>query len=452
MCIRDRVSTQSTWGIIIMSVFRTILLVTIIALAASKKAVMVGGALDDNNKEVYEQFIKYSTPENGKPLIGVISAASETPEDSANYYINLLKTTYKVDNAEFIPLDRAHKADAESDTIANRVKQMTGILFTGGDQTRVIETFMHDENDGRKDSKVLAAIRERFNNGQLAIAGTSAGTDCQQASPMITGGESYDALFYGPYTEIDEDYPDDLSYDPKGGLGLAFTFGYLDTHFGPRGRPGRMMELALYLKSKGANERYGFGIDENTALAIEDNTLTVIGANGVSIFDFNLANLDDYDIHKVKYSYLTHGDSIKIDDQGEMTFVPAQFKTAVVPQPAAFLAGQEVYTEDIFSSYKNSDREGNRKNPYEFMKMAGNFIKSQESKFQGLSYESRPTFTVAMTKTSESAGWVSTIGNDEVTAVTNIMVDITYDRDYVRLDDLEIVIAQFSTLSVSFRE
>jgi cyanophycinase len=400
----------------------------------------VGGALDDNNKEVYEKFISLSTPTNGKPLIGVISAASETPEDSGSYYVNLLKTTYKVANVEFIPLDVSHKADADSDVLAEKVKKYTGLLFTGGDQTRVVETFMRDERDTRRDTKVLTAIKERFNAGLVAISGTSAGTDCQQSAPMITGGESYDALFYGPYTEVDEDYPDDLSYDPKGGLGLAFTAGYLDTHFGSRGRPGRMMELALYLKSRGSTERYGFGIDENTALAIEDSTMTVIGENGVSIFDFSQANLDDYDIHQVKYSYLTHGDSIKIDSMGELQFAPAALKSAVVPQENFLRAENEVYTEDVFSSYKNEDRDGKRKNPYEFMKMAGSFTKTHQSKYEGLSYESHPTFTVAMKKTSETLAFHRN-ANDEKITVTNLMLDITYDRDYVRTDDIVSVVA-----------
>jgi hypothetical protein len=52
---------------------------------------------------------------------------------------------------------------------------------------------------------------------------------------MITGGESYFSIYRGPHTERSESHPDDLSYVPTGGIGM-FNYGFLDTHFGLRGR------------------------------------------------------------------------------------------------------------------------------------------------------------------------------------------------------------------------
>ena len=52
---------------------------------------------------------------------------------------------------------------------------------------------------------------------------------------MISGGESYESIYSGPHTKRSDVYPNDLSYFALGGLGL-FNLGYLDTHFGARGR------------------------------------------------------------------------------------------------------------------------------------------------------------------------------------------------------------------------
>jgi cyanophycinase len=59
---------------------------------------------------------------------------------------------------------------------------------------------------------------------------------------MVTGGVSYNALLYGAYDTLDTKHPDDLSYEKSGGFGL-FQLSYLDTHFGTRGREGRLIQL-----------------------------------------------------------------------------------------------------------------------------------------------------------------------------------------------------------------
>lgn len=77
----------------------------------------------------------------------------------------------------------------------------------------------------------------------LTIGGTSAGTTILESAPMVTGGESYDALRYGANDYSDSNYPDDLSYLKEGGFGFFNYSCYLDSHFGSRGRQGRMIAL-----------------------------------------------------------------------------------------------------------------------------------------------------------------------------------------------------------------
>ena len=57
---------------------------------------------------------------------------------------------------------------------------------------------------------------------------------------MVTGGVSYYALLNGAQGTISTKHPDDLSYEPSGGLAF-YTEAYLDTHVGARGREGRML-------------------------------------------------------------------------------------------------------------------------------------------------------------------------------------------------------------------
>ena len=44
------------------------------------------------------------------------------------------------------------------------------------------------------------------------------------------GGVSWEALRYGVHTTFSEDHPDDLVYNPSGGLGFLDGF-VIDTHF-----------------------------------------------------------------------------------------------------------------------------------------------------------------------------------------------------------------------------
>ena len=77
----------------------------------------------------------------------------------------------------------------------------------------------------------MEAIRRIFLEEGGVIAGSSAGTACQSSNVMVTSGLSYEALRYGAYPGgYNPDYPDDLSYDEYGGIGMVDGM-VLDTHF-----------------------------------------------------------------------------------------------------------------------------------------------------------------------------------------------------------------------------
>jgi cyanophycinase len=165
----------------------------------------------------------------------------------------------------------------------------------------------------------MKVIRKRVNSGDLAVAGTSAGTAVQcgpdpkgsKAIPMIAGGESFEALVYPSLDHVcdSRDCDNDLQYDKQGGLSL-FNIGLLDTHFSQRGRQGRAVKLASDF-----NLDFAFGVDETTGLLVtydQDATkFEIFGEYGASLFDLRsakLGNAKDFSISDVRWSYFTHGD------------------------------------------------------------------------------------------------------------------------------------------------
>lgn len=376
--------------------------------AAGKTLVLVGGGLRDDNAAVYNRFIGLAGGAS-TARIGIITAAAQSPStdpnagtstasnyrDNGTYYINLFKTSYGVLNVQVIPIDIDHISNNSSSTVVSQINSMTGFFFGGGDQGRLITCFFLTSAGTRSDSPALAAIRQRFAAGAV-VGGTSAGTAIMAGAPMITGGESYNALRYGPYTTINPDYPDDLSYDPQGGFGL-FSYGLLDTHFSERGRQGRIVRLAAAVAKPMA-----YGVDENTALVVTDADtsaarMEVIGQNGVWLFDLSQASVGTgsyWSISAVKASYLTSGDSFNPGTK-QITF--ASWKTS--------LAGREIHStamsssKDIFSSPDNL-LSGARRNPRMFTIVAADLFDSRSSYTYGQSYETNPIYEVKMTKSS----------------------------------------------------
>ncbi|HLU68703.1 MAG TPA: cyanophycinase, partial [Kofleriaceae bacterium] len=199
--------------------------------------------------------------------------------------------------AEWIPLTADHPARADDPALAERVRGYDVFFFGGGDQTRYTRVLLRE---GGRDSAVLAAMREVFTGRGAVIAGTSAGAAALVSAPMVTGGESHDALAR----------PRRLRDRPAGGLGF-FRWGLIDTHFAERGRQGRLIRLAAR-----RDVELAFGVDEDTALVVERPLgdrprFRVIGRGGVGVFDLARARYPRggrFRIEGVRAHYLTRGD------------------------------------------------------------------------------------------------------------------------------------------------
>ncbi|MGY6021632.1 cyanophycinase [Streptomyces spinosirectus] len=281
--------------------------------------VLVGGALKDDNAEVYGEIIDRAGGAGAR--IGVITAASvpesqdpdaADPDRCSNsacngaYYAALFKKHGAAD-AQWIPVDLDHVANADSDTVVAQVNSMTGFFFGGGDQYRYIQTLLRGPR--QKDSKVLAAIRAKLAHGAV-VAGSSAGAQIASGSDMVSGGESYEGLRDGSAPGYFED-PTRLGYIPRGGFGFLRS-ALIDTHTGVYGREGRAYRLAA---DTGHDRVYA--LDENTALVVDHpgstrEQLTVLGPNGAAVLDLRHARATTpptgWTLSGARYSYLTDHD------------------------------------------------------------------------------------------------------------------------------------------------
>lgn len=211
------------------------LIITLIALALAtvtaqisnnSRLLLVGGNLQSTN--LYRRFIEMNEAPEGQKFIGLITAASDSPQESAQFYQDQF-ASLGVNHSSWIPIDEAHISNNANKSVLSAIARMTGIFVGGGDQRRLVRCFCVTTSAAlRMDSPALALIRARFRSGELAIAGTSAGTAIMQGDGMVTGGEAYEALVGGAFPYVDERKPDNLSFDPLGGFNL-FDFGLLDS-------------------------------------------------------------------------------------------------------------------------------------------------------------------------------------------------------------------------------
>ncbi|MER5586965.1 cyanophycinase [Streptomyces asoensis] len=360
--------------------------------------VLVGGGLKDDNTRIYREIIDRAGASDAR--IGVLTAAS-VPEsqdpDAADpatcsnsvcngaYYTSLFKEHGALD-AQWIPVDLDHIANADSDAVVAQINSMTGFFFGGGDQYRYVTTLLHGER--HTDSKVLAAIRAKLAQGAV-VAGTSAGAQIAAGHDMVTGGDSYTALRDGSAPGYFED-PTTAGYLPEGGFAFLRS-GLIDTHTGAEGREGRALRLAA---DTGHTRVYT--LEENTALVVDDpgtghEDLTVLGANGVGIFDLRHVHTRrqpaGWSLTDATYTYLTDGDRY---DARHWQALPARDKDLLLSQTNTPVPANH----DVFYSTANPTGV-----PYSFRTTARELAATRDPRqATATTYETGPRFTVTFTK------------------------------------------------------
>jgi cyanophycinase len=163
------------------------------------------------------------------------------------------------------------REQANSDSVARLLDDVTGVWFGGGDQALLTRAL--------QGTKVEAAIHERYHAGAV-IGGTSAGA-AVMSTAMITGDEQRPGGDRPP-----SDPSNNFITIERDNVVTSTGFGLLpdaivDQHFVRRKRHNRLVSLVLE-----GPVRLGVGIDESTALHVHpDGKWSVVGASVAVIYD-----------------------------------------------------------------------------------------------------------------------------------------------------------------------
>jgi cyanophycinase len=205
----------------------------------------------------------------GRARIAVIPMASEEAQATGDEKAQELRDY----GAEAVVVNLS-RGEAEDSASVHRLDSITGVWFTGGDQTRLTPILLG--------TPFLAAIRARYRTGAV-LGGTSAGAAIMTDS-MITGNQRRpDSLGY---------YGDEYPAIARSTIEIQPGFGFLtgaivDQHFIRRERHNRLLSAVLERPTL-----VGVGIDEGTALEVgPDGRWRVEGASAVVVYDAREAHI-----------------------------------------------------------------------------------------------------------------------------------------------------------------
>ncbi len=193
--------------------------------------------------------------------IMIIPNASGEPEGTARYQKEQFSDA-GAGSVEYLIFDRT-SVDADSNLL--RLKGITGVFFSGGDQRRLTRDLLG--------TKMLEEIFGIYRSGGV-IAGTSAGA-AVMSRIMITGDEFLNTDSTNAFSMIRKD---NIAVSP--GFGFI-TSAVIDQHFIRRKRVNRLISVILENP-----DLLGIGIDESTAIQVNpDNTIQVSGEKTVMLID-----------------------------------------------------------------------------------------------------------------------------------------------------------------------
>ena len=384
--------------------------------------VIIGGALDPNNQEIYEKFIHLGGGKE-KIRIAIIPAASINPTQSGqSFFRNFTRYGVPDTHIKIFPLavkddpstkeiNEAQWAKNGSDKkLAEEILHYNAVFFVGGDQARYRKTLM--DADGN-DLPLLVSIRAVFQKGGV-IAGTSAGAAIM-SDPMIIGGNPVEAITNGV---IYQTFPSGPEPEKKVWLTRGFGFfkhGIIGQHFLKRGRTGRMIPVLLHCKKQN-NHAAAFGVDEDTAIIYRDNTIEVAGSSGVLIIDTTNAKIKETPwgpkTKNITLHYLETGDSFNLET--------GQFH--INPKREKIEKGKEYYKKypldtNIFG--KDAVKEI----------LTTGLMDNQQKKSEGLSFTldehgSGRGMRLVFRKTAKTIGYLGEIADRESFSALHVALDL----------------------------
>ena len=258
---------------------------------STKTAILVIGGAEDkvHGREILHTFFGRSGSIDAR--IAIIPSASREPVIIGERYQQIFA---EMGAKEIRVLDIRDRVQAEDTDLQAYVEDCTGVFMTGGDQLRLCGLLA--------DTPLMEKVRQRVQQGELTLAGTSAGA-AVMGYHMIAGGGSGES-------------PNRSLVDMATGLGIIPEV-IVDQHFHNRNRMARLMSAVA-----GHPERLGIGIDEDTCALFErDGLLQVMGKGTVTIVDPgemshtnhpDVGATDPISLHNLRVHILSYGDRYHI--------------------------------------------------------------------------------------------------------------------------------------------
>jgi cyanophycinase len=219
---------------------------------------IIGGG--DRTEGIMKRFVQLAGgPERAR--IVILPMASGVPDTTGMEQAEEMRGL-GVRDVRWIIVDRAQAMRPE---FADTLKGVTGVFFSGGDQSRLTAIIV-----GTPFQKRLMDLYR----GGAVMSGTSAGAAIM-SRVMITGNEL-----------LNKDSTNAFIAVMKGNVETVEGIGFLDNiivdqHFVKRKRLNRLLSVVLEHP-----ELPGVGIDESTAIQVDpDGSFEVIGEGTVVVFD-----------------------------------------------------------------------------------------------------------------------------------------------------------------------
>lgn len=225
--------------------------------------ILAGGGLLP--PEIKHRFLELAARGDGARILVLPMASNDEesgPEQAAEFRALGAREARSV---------RLTREEADAEDSLEHLLGVTGVWFTGGDQTRVTAAI--------GETAFLEALHRLYREG-VVLGGTSAGAAIM--SPWMLTGEEHHPQTAGE--------PGDQTFmfrtlDRNNVVlirGLGFLTGTIvDQHFVRRKRHNRLLSVVLENP-----DHIGVGIDEATALEVApDGSWTVLGAGSVLIYD-----------------------------------------------------------------------------------------------------------------------------------------------------------------------
>jgi cyanophycinase len=200
-----------------------------------------------------EEFVTLSGARRSR--IVVVTTATGVPEQVTAEYTTVFSHLGVSSITELRLVGRTTADDPSSLTM---LEQATGVLISGGDQSR-LSTLVG--------SKTNVLLHRRLHQDGLVIAGTSAGATALGRWMILGGDGTTTSVRIGPGLDL---------------LGNVL----IDMHFAERGRLPRLLSgIALDV------QYLGVGIDEDTAIVVDGDRFQVIGRGVVTVVDADRATV-----------------------------------------------------------------------------------------------------------------------------------------------------------------